>query len=99
MSDMKRREFITLLSAAFSTASRLSPATDLSLKDHLVALVYRTPIALGSILACRLQLACLFADAPLQPRPRPLRTWPDKRGRVGRPRLRCDRTMLCWRPC
>ena len=58
MSDMKRREFITLLSAAFSTASRLSPATDLSLKDHLVALVYRTPIALGSILACRLQLAC-----------------------------------------
>src|SRR6516225_8871982 len=23
----------------------------------------------------------------------------DKRGRVDWPRLRCDRTMLCWRPC
>jgi hypothetical protein len=58
MSDMKRREFITLLSAAFFHCMTLVPATDLSLKDHLVALVYSDPNCVISISACRLQLAC-----------------------------------------
>ena len=75
----------------------LVPATDLSSRTTLL-LVYSDPNCVSFDFGVPLA-ACLFADAPWQLRPRPLRPWPDKRGRVGWPRLRCDRTMLCWRPC
>ena len=58
MSDMKRREFITLLSAAFSTASRLSQLPTSPSRTTLLRSCTVTSIALVSISACRLQLAC-----------------------------------------
>ena len=58
MSDMKRREFITLLSGAFSTASRLSQLPTFPSRTTLLRSCTVTSIALVSISACRLQLAC-----------------------------------------
>ena len=96
MSDMKRREFITLLSAAFSTASRLSQLPTSPSRTTLLRSCTVTPIALISISACRLQLACSLTRHGSRDRDpcglgQSASEPSDNGGRVGWPRLRCDR--------